>query len=126
MDLLNGLIASLPTKQERNSLREDLRVSGFEKMLGSLRLCKEKFYGCVHDGLRTWVAAAAEDGWDVKDVRQGASSENAPKLDFDVGGQDQAGPGNVKPGDAGPRKENVKPLLDLPVWDAVKAEGWLD
>ena len=38
---------------------------------GSLRLCKEKFYGSVHDGLRTWVAAAADDGWDVRDVRYG-------------------------------------------------------
>jgi hypothetical protein len=44
-------------------------------MGGSLRLCKEKFYGSVHDGLRTWVAAAAEDGWDVKDVRYGPPPE---------------------------------------------------
>ncbi|KAI9867775.1 MAG: hypothetical protein M1813_007597 [Trichoglossum hirsutum] len=72
LDLMNGLITSLPTFKERNVLREELRVSGFEKMMGiSLRTCKEKFYSAVHDGLKTWVAAAAADGWDVKDVRMG-------------------------------------------------------
>ncbi len=40
-----------------------------------MRLCKEKFYGSVHVGLRTWVAAAAEDGWDVRDVRYGPPAE---------------------------------------------------
>lgn len=44
-------------------------------MGASLRLCKEKFYPGVHDGLRTWVAAAAEDGWDVRDVRYGPPAE---------------------------------------------------
>jgi hypothetical protein len=72
LDLMNGLIASLPTLRERNTLREELKVSGFEKMMGiSLRTCKEKFYGAVHDGLKTWVSAAAADGWNVKDVRMG-------------------------------------------------------
>ena len=46
-------------------------MSGFEKvMAGSLRTCKEKFYGAVHDGLKTWVAAAIVDGWSVEDVRR--------------------------------------------------------
>jgi len=44
-------------------------------MGSTLRLCKEKFYGAVHDGLRCWVAAAAEDGWDTRDVRCGPSQE---------------------------------------------------
>jgi hypothetical protein len=60
---MNALIASLPTGDERNQLRQELKVSGFEKCMGgSLRTCKEKFYGAVHDGLRTWVSAATEDG----------------------------------------------------------------
>ncbi|KAH0544551.1 hypothetical protein FGG08_001323 [Glutinoglossum americanum] len=72
LDLMNGLIASLPTFKKRNTLREELKVSGFEKMMGiSLRTCKEKFYGAVHDGLKTWATAAAADGWDVRDVRMG-------------------------------------------------------
>ncbi|KIW02088.1 uncharacterized protein PV09_06580 [Verruconis gallopava] len=76
IDLLNGLIASLPTREERNTLREELRASGFERTMGEkLRQCKEKYYGAVHDVLRTWVAAAVCDGWDVKEVRQGPPKE---------------------------------------------------
>jgi hypothetical protein len=44
-------------------------------MGSTLRLCKEKFYGGVHAGLRCWVAAAHEDGWDVRDVRCGPQVE---------------------------------------------------
>ncbi|KAF4626808.1 hypothetical protein G7Y89_g11349 [Cudoniella acicularis] len=76
LDIINGIIASLPTQAERNTLREQMRISGWEKLMGStLRLCKEKFYGGVHAGLRCWVAAAAEDGWDTRDVRCGPSTE---------------------------------------------------
>ena len=38
-------------------------------------MCKEKFYGGVHAGLRCWVAAAVDDGWDTRDVRNGPSVE---------------------------------------------------
>lgn len=77
LDLMNAILACTgPGPAERNALRAELRVSGWERCLGgSLRLCKEKFYGAVHDGLRTWVAAAAEDGWDVRDVRFGPPPE---------------------------------------------------
>ncbi|KAK4147556.1 armadillo-type protein [Dichotomopilus funicola] len=73
LDLLNAILACTgPTAAERNALRADLRISGWERCLGgSLRLCKEKFYGGVHDGLRRWVAAGVEDGWCVRDVRYG-------------------------------------------------------
>jgi hypothetical protein len=77
LDLLNALIASLPSIEARNGLRTELRASGFEKVMGAtLRTCKEKFYGSVHDGMRTWVAAACADGWDVKDVRMGPKVED--------------------------------------------------
>ncbi len=106
VDLVNAIVACCATRDARNALRTQLRISGWERCLGgSLRLCKEKFYGSVHAALRTWVAAAAEDGWDVRDVRFGpepssrAASprktttkaqkvEEAPKLDmprFDLG-----------------------------------------
>ncbi|KAK5661997.1 hypothetical protein OQA88_10108 [Cercophora sp. LCS_1] len=110
LDLMNAIIACTgPTAEERNALRAELRISGWERCLGgSLRLCKEKFYGSVHDGLRTWVAAAAEDGWNVRDVRYGPPPESRstspvkkpggarkkveeapkiemPKLDFGIG-----------------------------------------
>ncbi|ROW08319.1 hypothetical protein VMCG_03018 [Cytospora schulzeri] len=83
LDIMNAILACTPTKSERNSLREEFRISGWERCLGgSLRLCKEKFYPAVHDALRTWVAAAADDGWDVRDVRYGPPPEsrsNSPK-----------------------------------------------
>ncbi|KAK2590255.1 hypothetical protein QQS21_012071 [Conoideocrella luteorostrata] len=99
LDLMNAIIACTPTSAERNQLRSEFRISGWERCLGgSLRICKEKFYGSVHIALRTWVAAAAQDGWDVKDVRFGPAPEMkspkktggggkpkiepAPKLDF--------------------------------------------
>ncbi|SPO04953.1 uncharacterized protein DNG_07638 [Cephalotrichum gorgonifer] len=76
LDLVNAILACTPTRAARNAFRSDLRVSGWERCLGgSLRLCKEKFYGAVHEGLRTWVAAAAEDGWDVRSVRYGPPPE---------------------------------------------------
>lgn len=72
LDLMNGLIACLPTADERNKLRTELRASGFEKIMGgSLRTCKEKFYSSIHDCLRTWIAAAVEDGWPYTFVREG-------------------------------------------------------
>ena len=78
LDLLNGLLASLPTVEDRNKLREELRLSGFEKIMGgSLRTCKEKFYGGVHDGLKCWVSAAKTDSWYVEDVRAGPPREQA-------------------------------------------------
>ncbi|EXJ70816.1 uncharacterized protein A1O5_05806 [Cladophialophora psammophila CBS 110553] len=78
LDLLNGLIACLPTAKDRNSLREELKQSGFEKVMGgSLRTCKEKFYSGVHEGLKCWVAAAKTDEWPVEDVRAGPPRETA-------------------------------------------------
>jgi hypothetical protein len=101
LDLLNGLISALPTQQERNGLREELKQSGWEKVMGgTMRTCKEKFYGGVHEGLKGWVAAAKADGWAAEDVRsgppreasprkspvkKGGKVEEAPKLDLDVG-----------------------------------------
>ncbi|TVY41436.1 GTPase-binding protein [Lachnellula occidentalis] len=112
LDLINGILASIPTQSERNNLREQMRISGWEKCMGAtLRLCKEKFYGGVHDGLRCWVGAAAEDGWDTRDVRCGPSQEqtspirknvarkapveDAPKIDMKLSfGNDHGHPGH--------------------------------
>jgi hypothetical protein len=76
LDIIKGILSCLPTQEERNTLREQMLVSGWEKCMGStLRLCKEKFYGGVHSGLRCWVAAAVEDGWNTRDVRCGPCVE---------------------------------------------------
>ncbi|KAH4175623.1 hypothetical protein HBI81_001930 [Parastagonospora nodorum] len=72
IDLLNGLIASLPTREARNTLRQEFKVSGFEKLMGHLRACNPKYYGAVHDSVKVWIGAALEDDWDVKTVRMGA------------------------------------------------------
>ncbi|KAJ9605574.1 hypothetical protein H2200_010231 [Cladophialophora chaetospira] len=112
LDLLNGIIACMPSCRERNALREDLKQSGFEKIMGSsLRTCKEKFYGGVHEGLKCWVSAARADGWPLEDVRAGPPRETtsprkspikkkadeAPKLALDVG----AGQGHLPKADDG-------------------------
>lgn len=102
LDLLNGIIASLPLSQERNQLRQELKDSGLEKCLGgSLRTCKEKFYGSVHIGLTTWVAAAKEDGWDVAFVREGPKREEIVRVS----------PKKQKKKDSVPKLE--MPLLEL-------------
>lgn len=76
MDLLNGCVASLETREERNNLRLDLRNSGWEKLMGgSLRTCKERLHTALHEGLKTWVAAAVADEWEISDVRFGPRIE---------------------------------------------------
>ncbi|KAF7717997.1 Uncharacterized protein PECH_004700 [Penicillium ucsense] len=113
LDLLNGLIAYLPTREDRNQLRSELRASGFEKVMGgSLRTCKEKFYSAVHECLRTWVAAALEDGWPYMVVREGpprtepSSPAKSPK---------KAAPGSPKKGllDDKPPQLNLNLALDF-------------
>lgn len=102
IDLLNGLIASLPTQEERNKLRRELKDSGFEKVMGvNLRTCKEKFYGCVHEALSTWVGAAMEDGWPYQDVRQGPKQEDVRRM---------------SPRKS-PKKKDAAPKLDMPKLD---------
>lgn len=77
IDLLNGLLASLPTRTARNTLRQELKVSGFEKLMGHLRACNPKYYGAVHDSVKVWIGAALEDDWDVKPVRMGSSDKSS-------------------------------------------------
>ncbi|KAF2749768.1 hypothetical protein M011DRAFT_492809 [Sporormia fimetaria CBS 119925] len=78
LDLLNGIIACLPTRRERNVLRADFKVSGFEKLMGHLRACNPKYYGAVHDSVKVWIGAALEDGWDVNVVRKGSEDGKPP------------------------------------------------
>lgn len=112
LDLMNGLLASLPTVIERNKLRAEFRASGFEKVLGgTLRTCKEKFYSCVHDGLRAWVAAAAEDGWETIDVREGPSLEE----------QAQQARRSLSPKKS-PKKKEAPPKLEAPIIEAPKLD----
>lgn len=124
LDLLNGLLASLPTLSARNALRAEFRASGFEKVLGgTLRTCKGKFYAGVHDALQSWVAAAVEDGWEVSEVsegqavvgasspRKGGKGEKAPKLDLGL--------------DLGSGLEGEKEVLKKKGEDEDEDDGWL-
>lgn len=82
LDLLNAITVSLPTREARNDLRRDLKNSGWEKVMGgSLRTASTKFYGAVHEGLKTWVTAAKADSWEsVASVRCGTfNDDEAPK-----------------------------------------------
>ncbi|KAI8687291.1 Drf-GBD domain-containing protein [Fusarium sp. Ph1] len=119
LDLMNAILACTPTVEERNALRAQFRISGWERCLGgSLRLCKEKFYGSVHDGLRTWVAAAAEDGWDYKDVRYGPPPESR-------GSPKKAGGGQKKKVEQAPKIEMPKLDFGLDKPPAPKKDEWL-
>ncbi|KAK3100938.1 hypothetical protein LTR53_018728, partial [Teratosphaeriaceae sp. CCFEE 6253] len=124
LDLLNGLIASLPTTSTRNALRAELLASGFEKTMGAtLRTCKEKFYSGVHDGLRAWVAAASEDGWETGFVREGPTQEER------VARARSASPKKTKqeaPPVLGEVKVEALPKLDLDLGGPSGGDdGWL-
>ncbi|KAM5348760.1 hypothetical protein ACJ41O_008583 [Fusarium nematophilum] len=119
LDLMNAILACTPSAEERNTLRAHFRISGWERCLGgSLRLCKEKFYGSVHDGLRTWVAAAAEDNWNVKDVRYGPPPDTraSPK---------KAGGAQKKKVEPAPKIEIPKLDLGLDKPPVPKKDEWL-
>ncbi|KAJ4984629.1 GTPase-binding protein rid1 [Stagonosporopsis vannaccii] len=103
IDLLNGLLASLPTREARNDLRENLRISGFEKLMGQLRACNPKYYGAVHDSIKVWIGAALEDDWDVKPVRMGSGDKNN---------------GGTSPVKMSPKKKaEAAPQIDVPKLD---------
>ncbi|KAL9607606.1 MAG: hypothetical protein Q9167_007493 [Letrouitia subvulpina] len=109
LDLLNGLLASLPRREERNNLRLELRDSGFEKCMGvSLRTCKEKWYSYVHAALSTWVGAAMADGWLVKEVREGPTRDDVVRQSPKKG------------------KNEAPPRLEMPRLDLGVEEGKLD
>lgn len=113
IDLMNAIIACSATRESRNAIRAQLQISGWERCMGgSLRLCKEKFYGAVHAALRTWVAAAAEDGWDVRDVRFGPAPADAGSR------SKSASPRKTAAGGGGQKKKvEDAPQLDMPRFD---------
>jgi hypothetical protein len=102
IDLVNGLLASLPTRDSRNELRENLRISGFEKLMSHLRACNPKYYGAVHDSIKVWIGAALEDDWDVKPVRMGSDKNT----------------GTTSPVKMSPKKKaEAAPQIDVPKLD---------
>nr|POE74625.1 gtpase-binding protein rid1 [Quercus suber] len=128
LDLLNGLVASLPNTATRNALRTDLQLSGFEKIMAqTLRTCKEKFYSSVHDGLKAWVAAAIEDEWETQSVREGPP----PKDDTSRRVSPEKSPKKKAKDEDAPPKLEIAPLLDLKIGHEAGTgngddEGWLE
>lgn len=128
LDLLNGLIAALPSRQSRNELRQQLQLSGFEKTMGgTMRTCKEKFYGGIHDGLRAWARAASEDDWPTDLVREGPSIEE--QLKSARSSPQKSGKKKQPP----PKLDEIKlecPRLDLDVNGLMNHDemdnGWLE
>ena len=118
LDLLNGIIASIPEQAARNVLRDQLQQSGFEKVMGAvLRTCKEKFYSGVHDGLKAWVAAAHEDGWQTRFVREGPSEEEVIE---------QAMKSQKSPKKSPKKKTDMPPKLDALPSEPPKLDLGLD
>ena len=116
VDLLNGLVAArglgAGRAPGRGAGRAQPAAGGAARerwertMGGALRTCKDKFYDCVHDGLRTWVAAAAADGWDVGDVRFGPPPAEGA-----------AGSPRKSPAKGKKKNEEKAPVLDAPKLD---------
>lgn len=126
LDLLNAVVACTPTLEERNKLRGFLRISGWERCMGgSLRLCKEKFYPGVHDAMRTWVAAAREDGWEVKDVRYGPPPEPKSPIKNPVGQVKKKGDMLPPPKIEMPKLDFALDALRTTPSEARKMDDWL-
>jgi len=90
LDLMNALIALLPTREERNVLRNELKLSGFERTMGSrLRLCRDKYYGVIHESISSYIAAAAEDGFSTANVSHGPPQQEIAGTSTN-GGQNEA------------------------------------
>lgn len=114
LDLLNAIIAYLPTREQRCALRQELRDSGFEKVAGgSLRTCKEKFYSHIHEALSTWVEAAQEDDWDVRSIREGVLPVTAPNSP------------TKSPVKRTSSKPPLAPQLELPKLDFAPVDSWI-
>lgn len=88
-------------------------------MGGSLRTCKEKFYSAVHDGLRTWVAAAAEDGWAYNSVREGprAGDPGSPSK------SPKKVPGSPRKGLLDEKPPQLQLALDVPLPGPISVPG---
>ncbi|KAL8633349.1 hypothetical protein Q9189_000884 [Teloschistes chrysophthalmus] len=118
MDLLNGILACLTSRTQRNALRQELRDSGFEKIMGgTLRTCKEKWYGYVHKCLSTWVGGARADGWEFWEVKEGLRRGET------LGGSPRKNCGKGKGGEEAPRLELS--FGAEKVGGMGKGEGWL-
>ncbi|KAF3083362.1 hypothetical protein TWF594_006867 [Orbilia oligospora] len=69
VEIMNAIIAYLPTRAERNGFRMAVSMSGMEKIMGQVLRCAGKGHhyeqlANIHSALTDWVTAARADGWE--------------------------------------------------------------
>ncbi|KAK6536207.1 hypothetical protein TWF281_000450 [Arthrobotrys megalospora] len=69
VEIMNAVIAYLPTRAERNNFRMGVAMSGMEKIMGQVLRCAGKGHhyeqlANIHSALTDWVTAARADGWE--------------------------------------------------------------
>ncbi|KAK6509212.1 hypothetical protein TWF481_003972 [Arthrobotrys musiformis] len=69
VEIMNAIIAYLPTQTERNDFRKAIYMSGMEKIMGQVLRCAGKGphyeqLANIHSALTDWVTAARADGWE--------------------------------------------------------------
>jgi len=68
IDLMNAIIATLPTWEERRALRQELKDTGFEDLFAKLRTASQTNFPCITTSISTYCRAAIADGWSVRQV----------------------------------------------------------
>ncbi|EPS40780.1 hypothetical protein H072_5309 [Dactylellina haptotyla CBS 200.50] len=68
LEIMNAIIAYLPTRKERCQFRETVQISGMEKTMGQILRCAGKgqhyeHLATLHSSLSDWVTAAKADDW---------------------------------------------------------------
>ncbi|KAK9372685.1 armadillo-type protein [Lipomyces chichibuensis] len=72
IDLFNLILASVPTRTERNCIRKQMKDSGFESLIGKyLRATNGIHSKRLHISLETLIALAFTDGWNTEYMRTG-------------------------------------------------------
>ncbi|KAJ8099738.1 armadillo-type protein [Lipomyces tetrasporus] len=72
IELLNLIVASVPTQSERNGIRKQMKDSGFDSLIGKyLRASSGNQSKSLHNNLETLIALAFTDGWNTEYMRTG-------------------------------------------------------
>ncbi|KAK9468322.1 armadillo-type protein [Lipomyces arxii] len=81
IQLLNLILARTPSVTNRNNIRDKLRDSGFEKLVGNyLRASSGVYTNSLHQNLETLVSFAFKDGWDSEYMRTGLKRHKSNRL----------------------------------------------
>ncbi|KAK9370971.1 armadillo-type protein [Lipomyces kononenkoae] len=82
IDLVNLILASIPTKGERNCIRQQMKDSGFESLIGKyLRTVGGPHSAILRINLETLIALAVIDGWNAEYMRTGKRRDGEAPVD---------------------------------------------